>query len=375
MNIPVAKLPNENLLVRPIHTAVKGRARYKVKGLLQEEAFKKYLEFRLSKEDGIGQVHANHVTGNVLVFFEPDIGTNAIALLLQNIILDYRKEVGKLSLTTVESSTVKQEITPWHIWSAGSLLTQLNTSSVSGLSSISARDKLKQDGLNILKSKNQALLSQTVIRQQLVRVTGQRILITGVVGILVLGTLLLHKYGFDTKILLAIQKLHTPISDRIMLGITYLGEPATLLSICLGLGIGPLFKDRRSQATTLGIAALSAFSLNYWLKMLFGRARPELWNRIIDVRLHSFPSGHAMMSMVIYGFLSYMLAKQFPQWRGQIFISTAILITAIGFSRLYLGVHWPTDVVAGYAAGLMCLIVCIFILELQQQDRSLPEIS
>jgi undecaprenyl-diphosphatase len=402
MNIPVAQLPNENLLVRPIHTAVKGRARYKVKGLHREKSLKKYLEFRLSEEDGIAQVRANHLTGSVLVIFHPDISTNAIALFIQDIILDYRKE-------------------------AGNLINELNTSP---LSSLSAKEKLEQDGLNTLpqttyRSKLSILLKQfksfpaafltaaaglalatrgladavvlmgvvatnTVIgyatesqSKKILKETSvnqpsafaQRVLISGVIGTLVLGTLVLHKYNLDTKILLAIQKLHAPISDRIMLGITYLGEPAALLSICLGLGIGPLFYNRRLQATTLAMAAISAFSLNYWLKMLFGRARPQLWNRLLDVSLHSFPSGHAMMSMVIYGFLGYVLAKQFPQWRGRIFTFTAILITAIGFSRLYLGVHWPTDVVAGYAVGLMWLIVCILILELQQQYRQLPKAS
>jgi undecaprenyl-diphosphatase len=107
------------------------------------------------------------------------------------------------------------------------------------------------------------------------------------------------------------------------------------------------------------------------LKLLFGRARPALWDRIIHVGLHSFPSGHAMVSIVIYGFIGYILAKQFPQWRGRIFALTFVLIVAIGFSRLYLGVHWPTDVVAGYAAGLVWLIACIQRLELPQKYASL----
>jgi undecaprenyl-diphosphatase len=152
-----------------------------------------------------------------------------------------------------------------------------------------------------------------------------------------------------------------------MLGITFLGDPVVLLLICLGLGTGPLYYNRQNEATTLRIAAVGAIGLNCWLKLLFGRARPALWKHIVDVGLHSFPSGHAMASIATYGFISYILAKQFPQWQRQIFAFTAVLIVAIGFSRLYLGVHWPTDVVAGYAAGLVWLIVCVLSLELWQK--------
>jgi undecaprenyl-diphosphatase len=74
------RLSNENPLVQAIHTVVKERARYKVSGLYQEETLKRYLEFRLSQEEIIAQVRANHFTGNVLVIFHPDFSANAIAV-------------------------------------------------------------------------------------------------------------------------------------------------------------------------------------------------------------------------------------------------------------------------------------------------------
>lgn len=149
-----------------------------------------------------------------------------------------------------------------------------------------------------------------------------------------------------------------------------MGEPVFLLLICLGIEIRLLYIRRRSQATTLGIAAVGAIGLNYLIKVLFGRVRPQLWNRIIDVGPYSFPSGHAMISLVIYGFIGYILAKRYHRWRAWIFTFTIVLIIAIGFSRLYLGVHWPTDVIAGYAAGIVWLMTCILSLEMWRVYRT-----
>lgn len=169
----------------------------------------------------------------------------------------------------------------------------------------------------------------------------------------------------DTQILQSIRRLHTPLLDQIMVGITFLGQPSVLVILSLSLGIWLLFQRRRLEATTLAIAALGAAGLNYWLKELFARDRPALWDRVVDVRYYSFPSGHAMVSVVMYGLIGYLLAKIFPRWRGLIFILTVLLVVAIGFSRLYLGVHWPTDIAAGYAAGLVWLIACIYSLDWQ----------
>jgi undecaprenyl-diphosphatase len=77
-----------------------------------------------------------------------------------------------------------------------------------------------------------------------------------------------------------------------------------------------------------------------------------------------------MISMVIYGLLGYFLGSRFPKQRWFIYSLTVVLVAAIGLSRLYLGVHWPTDVIAGYTAGLVWLITCILSLEIGKEFRS-----
>lgn len=345
MGTHLHKLLNQSPLVRAIHTAVKGRARYKVNGLYRSEALKRYLELRLSKEEGIGQVRANHDTGNVLVLFHSNFSPNAIASLLETIVWDYRKQGTKLPVRTAYVSAVAEE---------AKKLSLNNT-------------KLNPLTASVQKQES----SQTQVNKQLEPAVSQVILVSGTaVCTLVLCTGLLYRHGLDERILLAIQKLHTPLFDRIMLGITFLGDPVFLVLTTLALQTGLFYHNRRTQAITLSIAAIGAVSLTCFLKLLFGRARPDLWNWIINVGQHSFPSGHAMVSIVIYGFMGYILAKEFPQCRGRIFALTVILIIAIGFSRLYLGVHWPTDVVAGYAIGLVWLIACINRLELREKYRS-----
>ncbi len=169
---------------------------------------------------------------------------------------------------------------------------------------------------------------------------------------------------FDQGILLALRQLHTPLLNRLVEGFTFVGQPGVLLVVSLSLGFGLLLKRHQKEAIILAVAALGTLILNNWIKELFRRARPPQWERVVDVSQYSFPSGHAMMSMVIYGLIGYLLATRYNRWRGGIVSLTIFLIVAIGLSRLYLGVHYPTDVVAGYAAGLVWLIACILSLEI-----------
>jgi undecaprenyl-diphosphatase len=168
---------------------------------------------------------------------------------------------------------------------------------------------------------------------------------------------------FDTTILLILQKLHTPLLDQIMLGFTFIGDPKVLFVVALVGCFGFILQRQRTEAVILAIAGVGAIGLNFLLKDLFARSRPELWQRTIDVRYYSFPSGHAMISVVVYGLVGYFLATRFKRQNGWIISLTALLVAVIGLSRLYLGVHWPTDIIAGYAAGLIWLVACILTLE------------
>lgn len=169
--------------------------------------------------------------------------------------------------------------------------------------------------------------------------------------------------ALDATVLLTLHKLRTPLLDQIMLGFTFLGDPKVLFVATLGLCLGLTLRRQWAEGVILAIASVGAIGLNFLLKGLFARARPELWQQIVDVRYYSFPSGHAMISVVIYGLIGYFLAAHFKRQSGWIISLTALLVAIIGLSRLYLGVHWPTDVIAGYAAGLIWLVACILTLE------------
>lgn len=113
---------------------------------------------------------------------------------------------------------------------------------------------------------------------------------------------------------------------------------------------------------TLWLIALGGGEvLNLLLKTLFARARPEFSDPLTMAGYYSFPSGHAMFSMIGYGMLAYLIMKRITNVRARIFTGflAALIILLVGISRLYLGVHFFSDVVGGFAAGGIWLITCI----------------
>lgn len=102
---------------------------------------------------------------------------------------------------------------------------------------------------------------------------------------------------------------------------------------------------------------------NHWFKISFERIRPE-FDRVIEITGYSFPSGHAMISLAFFGMLSYLLVQNYTflqSYKKIIYIITGLFIFMVGFSRVYLGVHYPTDVFGGYLAGATWLLVCVLL--------------
>ncbi|WOD40221.1 phosphatase PAP2 family protein [Nodosilinea sp. E11] len=179
-----------------------------------------------------------------------------------------------------------------------------------------------------------------------------------------------ESFLLDEATLLWINQFTHPWLDRVMLAATRLGDPSTVVPLaCIGFSL-LLWRREWRVATLFAIACTGGAVLSIGLKLFFSKPRPQLWPQLITEHTYSFPSGHALGSMVLYGFSSYLLVQYFPQWRGLIYGLATLLIGAIGLSRIYLGVHWPTDVLAGYAIGFLWISGCIALLKLKQVQRA-----
>ena len=170
-------------------------------------------------------------------------------------------------------------------------------------------------------------------------------------------------FGFDTTILLWLHRHSNATIDNVMLNITHLGDPEfVVMLVTISFGVLLWYKRYRA-AQILFLTCLGAVILNQGLKLVFVRPRPQLWTQLIVEHTYSYPSGHALGSAVLYGFLAVLLAREYPHYRKGIYSTTILLVAAIGLSRLFLGVHYPTDIIAGYAVGIPWLSACVKLLQ------------
>ncbi len=145
--------------------------------------------------------------------------------------------------------------------------------------------------------------------------------------------------------------------------ITALGS-AFVLSLMTLLIIGFLCMSGRLRvAALIAVATAGGQALNLVLKHSFGRERPDSALHLVEVSSTSFPSGHTMASSIFYLTTGALLARMAQRKREKTyFVGAALLLTfMIGFSRVYLGVHYPTDVLAGWSAGTAWALLCWFI--------------
>ena len=162
---------------------------------------------------------------------------------------------------------------------------------------------------------------------------------------------------FDRAVLLWIHTHSPEWLDGPMRLVTALGNYQVVLPLLVAVVLVFYLKGWRLSATLILVSTVGGSLLTIVLKGVFGRARPEHFDSGYTVSFYSFPSGHATVAAGFYGALTLILAyrlRGFARWA--VVVVGVSLVLLIGFSRLYLGVHYPTDVLAGFLAAPLWLI-------------------
>lgn len=174
--------------------------------------------------------------------------------------------------------------------------------------------------------------------------------------------------AFDRALAVALNRHATPLGVDVLAALTRLGD--TWLISAIGMAGAAGLALRRRLVLLAGWAAAFAGGglLVLALKAAFHRTRPELDAPLATASGWSFPSGHAMGAMLAYGMVTYLLVLRFGRAPAPFIVAAAsALVLAIGFSRIYLGVHYFSDVVGGYLSGIAWLAVCVSAMEIARR--------
>lgn len=173
----------------------------------------------------------------------------------------------------------------------------------------------------------------------------------------------LESTRLDRSVGVWVHGLHDRALDVLMMCSTYIGSfPAQACVAVIVLAWCWVRKDRAAFVGLLAVVAVDE-TLNRILKDIFDRPRPTIFEEIATLHSYSFPSGHAMAAVANYGMMAVVVARLVPAGKKPAYAGTACLALLIGLSRIYLGVHWVTDVLAGYVAGAAILFGGILWLE------------
>lgn len=167
---------------------------------------------------------------------------------------------------------------------------------------------------------------------------------------------------FEARIYSSVAKCMSPALTLLMKRITHIGDSATIIMICLVLLAIP--KTRAAVGLPVSIAMISSSVLNSALKHTFARIRPDIL-QLISATGYSFPSGHGMNNAALYTMLILLICRYIKNAPAKIALSLicATLAVLIGFSRVYLGVHYAGDVIGGWLLGLSISLFIYFLWE------------
>lgn len=170
---------------------------------------------------------------------------------------------------------------------------------------------------------------------------------------------------FDTYILNALFAAREPALVQLFLVITYLGNTYVIAVLTACIGAVLVWNRRIADVCGLAVSFVGSVVSVALLKDIVARPRPDaLYFAYQPETLYAFPSWHATGSLMLFGFLAYLAWKYAPEKRRlTVLVVTTLLIGLIGFSRLYLGLHFVSDVLAGYAVGAVFLTLGISLSE------------
>jgi membrane-associated phospholipid phosphatase len=162
--------------------------------------------------------------------------------------------------------------------------------------------------------------------------------------------------SFDLTARAWVRSLETPELSAVMWGASVYGAPIRLLPLSLVAAAVFLLRGWRRGAVLVLVTLAGAAVLDLGLKQLFARARPQaFFDYYLTPKSFSFPSGHALFAVCFFGGLAVLLTHRLRGWLARILVWAVALalIFLIGVSRVYLGVHYPTDVIGGFAVGII----------------------
>ena len=164
---------------------------------------------------------------------------------------------------------------------------------------------------------------------------------------------------WERQMMLGIDRTVPRLFDVAMLVLPWFGTNITIMPLLIAAALWLAWRRRRwDLAAHLVIVQVGSLTLNSLLKAVFERERPELWEHRGQYAWSAYPSGHAIASVSVLYTVAVLLHRE-RGWRWPYLVVTALLVISM-YSRLYLGVHWPTDVVGGMAVGAVWLAATLY---------------
>lgn len=201
-------------------------------------------------------------------------------------------------------------------------------------------------------------------------------------GVLVLGVVLLVAAGwaaaeiateltagraltdFDARASAYLSERRQPWLTSALLAVSWLANLEFVAVLVVVLGLAARLRSRSWRLLWVPVVAgLGALVISVIVKVLTARGRPPLAAAAVDAFGHAFPSGHSIRALAVYGALAWLVAGvvRHKAVRVLLWAGTTVLVLAVGFSRVYLGAHWPTDVLAGYLLGAVWLVLLLVV--------------